>query len=121
MYAAQFNQIESARILIKNGANPSAQTIKPPNECYYSLQTFRMTPLHYAVRYASPAFIRLLLDAKASVSARAENHRDFRFVEETPLDWLRKYTVAGTSERNPNIHDHEIPEVEEWLQLPKVE
>lgn len=115
MYAAQYNQIESARLLIKQGSDVNAVTTKPSDSCYYTLRTFNMTPLHYAVRYASPDLIRLLLDSGAQPSVKAENHHHYPMVKETPLDWLHRYTDADAAEKNPNISDAQVAEIEKWL------
>lgn len=116
MYAVQRNQEDSVKVLLKSGADSSAETIEPSSKCYYTLQTFKMTPLHYAVRYASPAIIKLLLDSGASPQAKAENHHKYKMVEETPLDWFKRYTSKDAPERNPNIPVDKISEVEGWLQ-----
>lgn len=121
MYAAQHNRVDSARILIDHESNTVAATTRPNNTCYYTLQTFGMTPLHYAVRYASPDFIKLLLDHGAATFMKAENHHKYPMVEETPLDWFHRYTAADSSEKNPNIPDDKIAEVEKWLQPPGAE
>ncbi|MBF0268119.1 MAG: ankyrin repeat domain-containing protein [Alphaproteobacteria bacterium] len=115
MYAAQYNQIESASLLIEHGADVNAETTQPADSCYYTLRTFKMTPLHYAIRYASPTFIRLLLDKGARPTAKAQNHNSYPMAEETPLDWLRRFTGADSKERNPNISDDLAARIEKWL------
>jgi len=117
MYAAQHNKLESVEILLKSGASVFAQTMLPEGDDYYSLDTFNMTSLHYAVRYASPALIKLLLDSGASPTIKAMSRRA-DFEGETPLDWLYRYTAKDFSERNPNIPDGDISEVEKWLRPP---
>lgn len=118
MYAAQYNQIESARLLIDKGADLNAATKRPADNCYYTLRTFDMTPLHYAVRYASPELIRLLLDNGAQPFFKARNHHARPMAKETPLDWLRRYTGPDATERNPNIPDEQVKEIEAWLAPP---
>ncbi|MEO5338741.1 MAG: ankyrin repeat domain-containing protein [Magnetospirillum sp. WYHS-4] len=115
MHAAQHNQIEAARLLIEQGADVNAVTIRPANNCYYTLQTFNVTPLHYAVRNASPELIRLLLDSGAQAFVTAKNHRSYPMAEETPLDWLHRYTAPAAAEKNPNIPEERIAEIEKWL------
>jgi len=112
MYAVQSNQIEAAKLLIKAGADLNAVTTKPSNTCYYTLQTFNVTPLHYAVRNASAEMIKLLLDNGAQPFIKA-NHEDT--VEESPLDWLHRYTAVDAAEKNPNIPDGQVGEIEKWL------
>jgi len=116
MYAAQYNEPASAALLIKQGANINSVTTLPPDSCYYTLQTSNMTPLHYAVRYGSPDLIRLLLDSGAQPHITAHNHRHYPESEETPLDWLHHYTGPAATEKNPNIPDARIAEIERWLQ-----
>jgi len=118
MYAAQNNQFESAALLIEHGANANAATTKPFDSCFYTLQTFNMTPLHYAVRYASPELIKLLLDNGAQPLLTAQNHHNRPATEETPLDWLHRYTGQDAAEKNPNIPADRIAEIEQWLQPP---
>jgi hypothetical protein len=118
MYAVQSNQIEAAKLLIKAEADVNAVTTKPYNTCYYTLQTFNVTPLHYAVRNASSETVKLLLDSGAQPFINADNHHKYPMVRESPLDWLHSYTAADSSERNPNIPDEQISEVEKWLALP---
>ena len=65
MYAAQYNQAESAALLLDAGADPNAGTVWPQSTCYYALETANMTPLHYAVRYASTSLVRTLLSRGA--------------------------------------------------------
>lgn len=118
MYAVQNNQIEAAKLLIKAGADVNAVTTKPYDTCYYTLQTFNVTPLHYAVRNASAETVKLLLDSGAQPFINAENHHNYPMVREYPLDWLHSYTATDSKERNPNIPDEQIREVEKWLALP---
>ncbi len=121
MYAVQNNQIDAARLLIKAGADVNAVTTKPSDSCYYTLQTFNMTPLHYAVRYASAEMIKLLLDSGAQPFIRADNHHENPMEEESPLDWLHRYTAADAAERNPNIAPAQVGEIEKWLAPPTAE
>jgi hypothetical protein len=99
MYAAQHNQVESARVLLRHGASPNAATFIPTDSCQYNIETSGMTALHYAVRYASAALVDVLVDAGADVSREAVN---WTTVPSTPLDWLRKYT-GGTGETNSRL------------------
>lgn len=115
MYAVQNNKIEAARLLIKAGADVNAVTTKPSDSCYYTLQTFNMTPLHYAVRYASAEMIKLLLDSGAQSFIKVDNHHKYPMVEESPLDWLHRYTAAAAAEKNPNIPVEQVGEIEKWL------
>ncbi|WP_170176747.1 ankyrin repeat domain-containing protein [Litorilituus sediminis] len=118
MYAAQYNQLESAKLLIEHGANTIAATTKPADTCYYTLKTTKMTALHYAVRYASSEFIRLLLDNGAEPFMTAENGHNHPTTLETALDWFYRYTLETSSEINPNIDTDELQKVEQWLKVP---
>ncbi|HQQ64014.1 MAG TPA: ankyrin repeat domain-containing protein [Pseudomonadales bacterium] len=118
MYAAQYNEFESAKLLLDHGADPNAATVEPSDNCYYTLETFNMTPLHYAVRYASPEFVKLLMDHGAEPFIKARNERLYPAKEETPLDWLHRYTAADAPEKNPNIPADKVTELEHLLKLP---
>lgn len=115
MYAAQNNQIEAARLLIKAGADVNAVTTKPSNTCYYTLQTFNVTPLHYAVRNASAEMIKLLLNSGAQPFIKTTG---YSMAEESPLDWLHRYTAANSAEKNPNIAAAQVSEIEKRLAPP---
>ena len=115
MYAAQYNQYESAKYLLEYGANPNAKTTKPIDTCFYTIQTFSMTPLHYSVRYASPEIIKLISDYGGAPFITAENKRVYPYKRETPLDWLKRYTQKDFLEKNPNIDDSQIATIEKWL------
>jgi hypothetical protein len=71
MYAAQYDQWESAKILLDAGADPNAATFIPQDMCNYTLRTDAMTPLHYASRYGSARLINLLLERGAFTFAEA--------------------------------------------------
>ena len=93
MYAAQQNNIASAKLLINAKAKLNAGTIVP-RTCDYALTTFDMTALHYAVRYASKEFIELLVNSGASLTLSALDSKTSK--KERPIDWLVKFD-------NPNI------------------
>lgn len=81
MYAAQFDQLGSSKILLAHGARTETYTVKTTLSC---INTNHLTALHYAVRYASVGVIRLLLQHGAPTFARDSNGN-------TPLDYLDKY------------------------------
>lgn len=118
MYAAHYNQLESARILLARGAYPNAVTVLPEDDCYYTITTRNMTALHYAARYASPALARLLVDNGAEPFIQAHRKGE---EGSTPLDWLHRYTAANAEEPNPNIGPDQVAEVEALLQPPTEE
>jgi hypothetical protein len=111
MYAAQYNQLESARLLLEAGANPNAVTIQPADNCEYSISRTNVTALDYAARYGSAALIKLLVAHGA-----ATNIRSMRFggVAGYPLDWLDASTASGL---NSNIKASEVPELEQLLRV----
>lgn len=115
MYAAHYNQLESARILLARGANPNAVTVIPEDDCYYTITTRNMTALHYAARYASPALVRLLVENGAEPFIQAHRQEE---EGSTPLDWLHRYTATNAEEPNPNIAPAQVAEVEALLKPP---
>lgn len=116
MYAAQFNQLESAKLLLAAGANPNAETTIPLDSCGYTLQTSHMTALHYAARYASLPLIKLLTSGGSITFAQSNNTQ--RGVE-YPIDWLHRYTNAKSAiERNPNLSASDVAEAASLLHVP---
>lgn len=118
MYAAQYNQIGAAKLLLEAGADVNVRTTKPPQVCGYNLHTTGMSALHYATRYASSDFIRLLVEHGADIHARSHyaEYYGSKPRNETPLDWLRKYTSGKPdTEVNPNIKASDIPLLEHLL------
>lgn len=84
MYAAQFDAVESAKLLLENGANTEATTIESTDTCSYVIRTTNVSALHYAVRYASADFIKLMLEYGAPTFFRDSNGN-------TPYDYLKVY------------------------------
>lgn len=116
MYAAQSNQLESIAILLNKKADPNLSTIIPEDTCYYTLSKSGMRALHYAVRYASPELIKLLIENGADpIVTTSEQAGGY------PIDWLHKYTAADAEEPNANIPASEIPALEKLLALPTAE
>lgn len=115
MYAVQYNQLESVKLLLDHGANPNSKTIAPGDTCNYDINTFGMTPLHYAVRYASLEVIKLLIDRGAVPFLAAENKHFYPASFETPLVWLERYTDQASEELNPNINDDQVDVIKKWL------
>ncbi|QKE64147.2 ankyrin repeat domain-containing protein [Aquipseudomonas campi] len=117
MYAAQYNQLESARLLLAKGANANATTIWPTDRCTYQLSTRNMTALHYAARYASPELIDLLLEkgAEPFIQSVSTAYQDGRIG--TPLDWLRRHNTADAKEPNPHIPATRIAALAQALQV----
>lgn len=116
MYAAQHDQVESARLLLAAGANPNAGTIIPFDSCAYTIETSNMTALHYAARYASLTMVRLLVDNGAVVFT--QSHHPQREAE-YPIDWLRRYTTAEVgAERNSRLAAGDQADAAAMLRVP---
>lgn len=113
MYAAQYNQLDSAKILLKESADVNLSTIIPEDNCNYTLSKSGMTALHYAVRYASYDFIKLLLDSGAYPYAKTSEE-----IGGYPIDWLHKYTGDAAQEKNPNLTKEQTVALELLLKLP---
>ena len=121
MYAAQYNQLETARLLLAAGANANAMTILPDDRCTYTLNTSKMTALHYAARYASAELTELLLQKGAAPFIRSVSsaYRDGR--TGTPLEWLRRHTAIDAKEPNPHLSAAQASTLEQALQAPSPE
>ena len=121
MYAAQYNQLESARLLLEAGADVNAMTIWPEDTCAYTLETSKMTALHYAVRYASPELIELLLrhGAATFISSVSKAYQEPR--TGIALDWLKRHTASTAREPNVHIAQTRIEELEQKLHAPSAE
>lgn len=116
MYAAQYNQLESAKALLAAGADPNAATIIPDDTCSYTLETSHMTALHYAARYASLPLIKLLTSRGAITFAQADNRQRGA---EYPIDWLRRYSSAEAgAETNPNVAASDLAAAADILRVP---
>ena len=113
MYAAQYDQVESARILLRHGANPNAQTINPSDDCNFTLNRFGVTPLHYAARYGSAEMIRLLVENGAATFAQSNGGIEGPY----PRDWLSRFSQDFTGERGPKIRE-QLPALLELLKVP---
>lgn len=89
MYAAQFNDVESAKIILKHGALTEAETIRSNDSCNNTIGVKNVSALHYAVRYASAEFIKLLLDYDAPIYTKDSEGK-------TPFEYLMVYGDVGT-------------------------
>lgn len=117
MYAAQYNQLQAVKLLIARYADPNAGTVWPGDRCYYTLDRVNMTPLHYAVRYASAEVIEFLLKKGAATFSKTVD-QGFQHTDEYPLDWLKRYASPGSAERNPNITDSQLEHLAQLLRVP---
>ena len=83
MYAAQYNEIKTAEYLLKYKAEVNAKThdVSAINSCHYTINKFKVSALHYAIRYSSFKFIKLLIDNGAEIFAEDSD-------DKTPSDWL---------------------------------
>jgi tetratricopeptide (TPR) repeat protein len=107
MYAAQFNMLGSAKTLLRHGAATELTTIASGDTCYYTIRTKNVSALHYAVRYSSKDFIKLLLDAGAPTYIKDSNGY-------TPYDYLVKFggfpIYAPPSEKSYGELNHNLTE-----------
>lgn len=106
MYAAQFNDVESAKILLEKGAFTEGTTIDSDDSCTYTIGIKNVSALHYAVRYSSREFIELLLNHDAPIYIKDSKGR-------TPFDYLMIYGDVGYG-ASPPI-EGELPEKNENL------
>jgi len=117
MYAAQYNQMESTRILLAHRADPNARTFEVRG-CDIDVKTGNMTALHYAARYAAAGVMRLLVEKGAVPFVRAHNDDwgidDKRAQDETAGDWLAYYT-RGTGEQNRLVTAADRPALKDLL------
>lgn len=115
MYAAQFNQLESAKLLLAYGANPNGTTTIPSNDCAFTIRTTNVTPLHYAVRNASKEMVELLLeyDAVTFIKTKVANQEQ----GESPYQWLLKYTIEASDEKNSNIQNFQVESLKQLLKV----
>jgi hypothetical protein len=115
MYAAQYNQLKSAEILLKAGANPNATTYLPFDRCEFTIGTSSLTPLHYATRYSSARMVKLLLEHGAVTFIQSLGEYGAQY----PLYRVQQYTGASVKdERNPHIADGEVDELVQLLGVP---
>jgi ankyrin repeat protein len=73
MYAAQFDLVDTAKILLAAGAEVDAVTSQDGNDV--QLDSSKRTALMYAAENASADMIRLLLARGADAAAADSNHR----------------------------------------------
>jgi hypothetical protein len=121
MYAAQYDQLQSAKLLLAAGADPNATTTAPTDECDYDVRVVHVTALHYAARYASRDFIKLLLADHARAYSRADRVRASRWDKAPggyPQDWLQYYAgPAADTEKNPHISPSEFDALAKLLKV----
>lgn len=106
MYAVQQNQLESVRVLLAAGADVNAATIEPVDDCYYAISNKHLTPLHYAVRFASEAVVSELQQQGAGTWHLARSLHG-------GMTWnAQQWFIAhqGGADANPHIpvEDHEV-------------
>lgn len=89
MYAAQFDELASARLLLAAGAKVGART-RAIYRCNRAIATGDRTALHYAAENAGLELIRLLVEAGADVTARTSGSGERS--GQTPLDFLDRNT-----------------------------
>jgi hypothetical protein len=115
MYAAHYNQLAAAEMLLKAGTDPNATTYSPSGRCEYQINTHNVSPLHYAARYSSARLIQLLLDNGAVTFIQSTGELG----PEYALDRLQRYAGAGvTEERNPHIAESEVAALAKLLAPP---
>lgn len=96
MYAAQFDDLESARLLIEYGASTELSTFKPYDDCNFTLNRLGLTALHYAARYASAEFVSWMIQAGAIVSAKDSRGK-------SPQDYIDRYRLTSKKENLTSV------------------
>lgn len=94
MYAAQYDQLESARRLLKHGAHINAHTLRAPWSC---MEVSHLTALHYALRYSSFELIKLLLQHQAPT-----------YIADTKGRLPKEYLVEFNNPRLTENHRNEL-------------
>lgn len=107
MYAAQQDNVQALRALLRAGANVHATTTQGEDRCYHGLRRERVTALHYAVRYGSRRVVEALLDAGANPAATDSDQK-------SAADWLDLYGA-----NNPNIDEPDISRLRTRLRTSK--
>ena len=97
MYAAQFGDAETLRILLAAGADPKAKTIAVRG-CTVLVKQGSRTALHYAAENAGLAVMKSLIQAGADVNAR-DNERSGN-PDLWPIDYLDHNTTLSDQERS---------------------
>ncbi len=121
MYAAQYNALDSTKLLLAHGGDPNQVTTKPSDTCFYRLNTAGVSALHYAARYASVELLQALIDGGADAFLKATNRNLYPVKEESALDWLSRYTAGPATESNPNLPADQVPAAIRLLQPPSAE
>lgn len=112
MYAAQYNFLESAKILLDAGADINAQTDGPtmqPQEdtcsSEYCIKNGQRTALMYAAQEGNLQMVKLLVERGASIyvldSTGASAH-DY-LIGRAPLSGVLPINVTGETKRYPNM------------------
>jgi hypothetical protein len=90
MYAAQYDLVDTARLLLERGAEPNAVTAESGEETL--MQHTKRTALMYAAENGSPGLIRLLLQHGADPAAKDSSSRSI-------LDYLALNRKLSTEDR----------------------
>lgn len=105
MYATQFNNLGSAKTLLEHGALTELTTVSNGNSCGETIRIKNVSALHYAVRYASKDFIKLLLAHGAPTFIKdSEGY--------TPYDYLTKF---GGFDGYEEIRKHSYGQSNQYL------
>jgi hypothetical protein len=114
MYAAQRNQLDSVKTLLKYNADVNLLTSKVGSSypcAFYTLYQYNVSALHYAARFAEPEVIQALISHGASKSQKSKVRKKYSYGQlikiegipsGTPCEWY-KYFNPNKESKTKNL------------------